>query len=328
MSTTDYTLGDVNILSRSDYETSSKDLDELWFVEDTDSYVSKVSGTLASDSSSIPLGITLASVNQILYVNLDMAIALPSSYTLSSDGTTLNFTGSTLVSGTQWTVVYTTSAADVTPPVTYINTVNGTTSAETTDLPLGTTLSSSSQILSVNVGNTIILPTLYTLSNDGTKVVLSNSIDSGELWSVQYISIASLSAFPVATNSALGLAKTDNVGVSSNNGTISLKDDYVSGLGMPSDAYDSLTLGASGSAYTAPGNGYYVIRKTLTTSFEYIEFVNETTGIVQTFTNSDGAANFGCIFPCKQGDSVKIAYNGSGETGMFRFYYTEGETTE
>ena len=34
-------------------------------------------------------------------------------------------------------------------------------------------------------------------------------------------------------------------------------------LSMPSHTYDTLTLGASGTTYTAPADGYFLICKTL-----------------------------------------------------------------
>ena len=69
-----------------------------------------------------------------------------------------------------------------------INIINGLTSNNTNELPLdGIKLDYPNQILSVNIGNTIILPSLYTLSEDGLKVVLENEIESNIHYSISYI---------------------------------------------------------------------------------------------------------------------------------------------
>jgi len=69
-----------------------------------------------------------------------------------------------------------------------INIINGLTSNNTNELPLdGIKLDYPNQILSVNIGNTIILPSLYTLSEDGLKVILENEIESNIHYSISYI---------------------------------------------------------------------------------------------------------------------------------------------
>lgn len=69
-----------------------------------------------------------------------------------------------------------------------VNIINGLTSNNTNELPLdGIKLDYPNQILSVNIGNTIILPSLYTLSEDGLKVVLENEIESNIHYSISYI---------------------------------------------------------------------------------------------------------------------------------------------
>jgi len=69
-----------------------------------------------------------------------------------------------------------------------VNIINGLTSNNTNELPLdGIKLDYPNQILSVNIGNTIILPSLYTLSEDGLKVILENEIESNIHYSISYI---------------------------------------------------------------------------------------------------------------------------------------------
>lgn len=74
--------------------------------------------------------------------------------------------------------------------------IQGIAKANQTKLPLNEVLNVDSQILSVIIENTLLLPTTYTLSEDYKSVILSNPLDGGEQWSVQYLtefqSIASI----------------------------------------------------------------------------------------------------------------------------------------
>ena len=99
----------------------------------------------------------------------------------------------------------------------------------------------------------------------------------------------------------------------------------VSGLGMPSNKYIDLTLGASESTYTAPANGWYVVSKTSTASGQYMNMIN-TTNNISIETNATASGNWTrCYLPVKKGDNITIAYSVAGTTNYFRFIYAEGE---
>lgn len=69
-----------------------------------------------------------------------------------------------------------------------IDVINGITSNETSVISLGgIKLTSSNQIISINLGNTMILPSLYTLSSDGLSVIFDDVIDSLVSYSITYI---------------------------------------------------------------------------------------------------------------------------------------------
>ena len=102
---------------------------------------------------------------------------------------------------------------------------------------------------------------------------------------------------------------------------------YLSGLGMPSNRYIDLTLGASGSTYTAPANGYFSI---------YVDKGDSTQAMVR-FENGNiihqdargyGSTNnlplYSYIPVCK-GQSVRCAYTYNGTFHWFRFVYAQGE---
>jgi hypothetical protein len=98
----------------------------------------------------------------------------------------------------------------------------------------------------------------------------------------------------------------------------------ISGWGMPSNRYIDLTLGASGSTYTAPANGWFSLRKTSSASSrQYMSFYRGDSNLTNE-TYVTGAV-IGSIFPCAKGETVSVYYTLGGTTNNFRFIYAEGE---
>ena len=96
---------------------------------------------------------------------------------------------------------------------------------------------------------------------------------------------------------------------------------YLSGLGMPSSRYIVLTLGASGSTYTAPANGYFGIAKTATAAGQVLQIEGNCNGFE---TWSQGAYRYSLTVPVLKGNSVKVYYS-MPTTGHFVFIYAAGE---
>ena len=104
-----------------------------------------------------------------------------------------------------------------------------------------------------------------------------------------------------------------------------LSDSYISGLGMPSDKYINLTLGASGSTYTAPANGYFYFGKVASGVNQFVDMLNQTSKYrLQTCAPASGIYCLQTI-PARKGDLVRVNYNLAGATEGFRFIYAEGE---
>lgn len=98
----------------------------------------------------------------------------------------------------------------------------------------------------------------------------------------------------------------------------------ISGLSMPSDNLTNLTVGASGTIYTAPANGYFIYKDTATT-VGAISFENLTNTMrVSNTANGDGWLRDISI-PAKAGDIIRMNYQNLGTSQVFRFVYTEGE---
>ena len=107
--------------------------------------------------------------------------------------------------------------------------------------------------------------------------------------------------------------------------TMATKTDMLqaSGAGMPSNKYIELSVGASGSAYTAPANGYFAFRTTNTASannYTYLE--NATTNMCFYAMAAAGVVADGFI-PAKKGDFVTLGYFNS-IINTFIFIYAEG----
>lgn len=103
-------------------------------------------------------------------------------------------------------------------------------------------------------------------------------------------------------------------------------DIYASQLAMPSTTYDTLTVGASGSTYTAPANGWFACRG-YAGSGAHIYLENNSTEFGQTAPTGSSTANTRCFLPVKKGDRVVIGYYG-GQLSWVRFYYAEGAKSE
>lgn len=109
----------------------------------------------------------------------------------------------------------------------------------------------------------------------------------------------------------------------------------ISSYAMPSNKYVDLTLGASGTTYAAPANGWFCFAKRLGGTNQVYELGMQTlneTGVV-VFTDSKivstgglGAANaLHATVPARKGMTCKASYNLTGETMYFRFIYAQGE---
>ena len=100
---------------------------------------------------------------------------------------------------------------------------------------------------------------------------------------------------------------------------------YLSGLGMPSSRYIDLTLGANGSTYTAPANGWFVISGRSTADGGYC--ILDTNNYEPTYmtTNKNGWYDRGFI-PVRKGQVITLRYgNYEIEADRFKFLYAKGE---
>lgn len=101
------------------------------------------------------------------------------------------------------------------------------------------------------------------------------------------------------------------------------------GWAMPSNTYKNLTLGSSGTSYTAPANGWFYFSKNAGASGKYISIKNSTACNMQTELISNASNNvLHTYLPVSKGDTVIVEYDATGTTNLFRFIYAQGSESE
>lgn len=99
---------------------------------------------------------------------------------------------------------------------------------------------------------------------------------------------------------------------------------FLSAQSMPSSKYIDLTLGASGSTYTAPANGWFSCGITGTAGSTYMEMniYDTEVGVCASFNGGWGRA----VLPVCKGRRIIVFYKGNDfACNQFRFSYAEGE---
>lgn len=107
------------------------------------------------------------------------------------------------------------------------------------------------------------------------------------------------------------------------------KVDLSSSWGFPDGSYDDIAFGASGTIYTAPGDGWFQLRLTntgLTNNWVNISYrVNDTNILIGNFWAQKTNNSFGLpLIPAKKGLQLKIDYGADiSGASSFRFFYAQ-----
>ena len=99
----------------------------------------------------------------------------------------------------------------------------------------------------------------------------------------------------------------------------------ISGWSMPSSRYIDLTLGASGSTYKAPANGYFYLGKSHSSTGGIIDMQNITSKVRLQTSNVVAKDYMFLYLPARKNDIIKINYKADGTLQGFMFIYAEGE---
>ncbi len=125
--------------------------------------------------------------------------------------------------------------------------------------------------------------------------------------------------------SAWSSGLTGKANTSANNFT-SDGESYLSGLSMPSSNYVDLTLGASGSIYTAPATGYACLQSSQPNTTATI--MTKTSTSINKGAGGTGTCVVGVVLkisvPVQKGQQFQITYTNSANLSIY-FVYAEGE---
>ena len=83
-------------------------------------------------------------------------------------------------------------------------------------------------------------------------------------------------------------------------------------------------LGAAGSIYTAPANGWFYLNGICTAAGAYGYLSNPDTDMKYTYQSYASKTTMAGYLPCKKGDVIICDYGGFTKQ-YFRFIYAEGE---
>lgn len=100
---------------------------------------------------------------------------------------------------------------------------------------------------------------------------------------------------------------------------------------MPSNTFTTLTVGTSGTSYTAPADGYFAFNTwTTATATSYFQLVNVTCDLGILLVPEQGAGYQQKAFvPVKKGDRVVVSYGNLDATKTtFKFIYAVGAISE
>ena len=175
-------------------------------------------------------------------------------------------------------------------------------------------------------GSTVTIP--YTLSKTGSKIVDSayrTDVASvyNELGYSPYYTLSDTD-FTLPMGEIYGMinSKADVDLTNVNDSGTSLGSSWA----MPSASYNELTLGASGTTYTAPANGWFELAKASNAANQYI-YMSTGRLATQLWVTTANEYVQGFI-PAEKGETLTINYTTGGQLAIFRFYYAKGSESE
>lgn len=105
---------------------------------------------------------------------------------------------------------------------------------------------------------------------------------------------------------------------------------YATGLAFPSNKYTDLTLGATGTTYTAPADGYIHLTKVSNAANQFIaiDVLNKTDNTITDYNDICWCPvpgnGMSITLPISKDRTFSVGYTAGGDTVRFRFVYAEG----
>ena len=161
----------------------------------------------------------------------------------------------------------------------------------------------------------------------------SNTVQPQSIKGFMYIIVATSPKTPVQIDIdeiATDLNGKADIDLSNINNTAKIR---MSGMGMPSETYVNLTLGASETEYVAPANGWVQLTQAFTTTaYILIATVYDTKDGLCMMSISSSATVLNAYLPVSKGETFKISYSGtlntSSSENRFEFIYAVGSESE
>lgn len=97
----------------------------------------------------------------------------------------------------------------------------------------------------------------------------------------------------------------------------------LAGMGVPSAKYIDLTLGASGTTYTAPANGWFYLMRRAHGATQSIQLSYNNISIIA-WGNTTDNIDIALLLPVSAGGVVTVDYTATGPETTFRFIYADG----
>ena len=98
----------------------------------------------------------------------------------------------------------------------------------------------------------------------------------------------------------------------------------LAGMGMPSSKYLDVTVGANGTTYTAPANGYFFSTGNFNQDNGAVRLLNDSKHSFGTSSHAGKAWYYAVFVPCQKGDKVAFFYQSVGDVKL-TFLYAEGD---
>lgn len=123
----------------------------------------------------------------------------------------------------------------------------------------------------------------------------------------------------LVTGNNITISEPNSTGVRTISGP---SNEYMAGMAMPSDRYVNLDLGASGTSYTAPADGWVYVTKLATKINQYLSLTSGNMQVAQNAVANDSTISL--LLQVRKGVSFRVGYNLGGATQRFGFQYAEG----
>jgi hypothetical protein len=119
----------------------------------------------------------------------------------------------------------------------------------------------------------------------------------------------------------------DTIYILTDTGQILIGNTEVSSNVFPSSTSEEIALSPSGSTYTAPTNGWFLLNKTAGEANTYVEIINNTSKYRDVCYIPIGTSNGVVVCPALKGETVTVNYTASG-AATFQFLNTASNRIE